>query len=177
MSTATFTMRKATTADIEELEKLVNLAYRGGQSTVEWKNEHHLVQGPRVTPDELNSALNTEGSIVVLACTEEGAAVGSVQIEKEGSDAIIGMLAVHPQFQNFGLGRKLLDKGAELAISDFSCTTAKMYVLTGRPELMAWYKKAGYEPTGERKPFFGPDSGLTPLIDDAHFVVVSKALS
>ena len=176
MTAKTFTVRRALPSDIDAIEALVNLAYRGGLSTVSWKNEHHLVQGARITEDELIDALSSDSSIILLACTEDGTIVGSVEIEKHGNDAHIGMLAVHPEYQNFGLGRKLLEAGGETAKTDFECSKAKMFVLCGRPELLAWYSKAGYEASGERQAFFGPESRLTPLIEDAHFVVVEKAL-
>ncbi len=177
MSIGTVTMRRANESDIPALETLVNLAYRGGEATVAWKNENHLVTGARVVPEELKDAISAENSTVHVASTADGDLIGCVQIEKEGSDAIIGMLSVHPKHQNIGLGRKLLQTGELVARIQFGCTVGKMYVLCGRPELMAWYAKVGYEPTGETKPFFGPETRLTALVDDAHFVVVAKQLA
>lgn len=174
---STVTMRRATESDIPALEALVNLAYRGGEATVAWKNENHLVKGARVVPEELKDAVSAANSAVFVASTAGGDLIGCVQIEKEDQDAIIGMLSVHPKHQNIGLGRKLLNAGELVARTEFGCTVGKMYVLCGRPELMAWYAKVGYHPTGETKPFFGPETRLTALVEDAHFVVVSKPLS
>lgn len=174
MDSSNLTFRKATSNDVAALEALVNLAYRGGEATVAWKNEHHLVTGARVTHEELVEAL--QNSVILLAVTADGGVVGCVQIETEGSEAVIGMLSVNPKFQNFGLGRRLLNEAATFAKNEQNCSVGKMFVLCGRPELMAWYAKCGYEPTGERKPFFGPETRLTALVDDAHFVVVSKKL-
>ena len=170
------TMRRAQESDIAALETLVNLAYRGGEATVAWKNENHLVTGARVVPEELKDAICLDNSAVFVASTTDGDLIGCVQIEKEGDDGIIGMLSVHPKHQNIGLGRKLLNAGELVAKTEFGCTTGKMYVLCGRPELMAWYAKVGYQPTGETKPFFGPETRLTALVDEAHFVVVAKPL-
>jgi len=168
----------ATLADIEQLEKLVNLAYRGGKSTVSWKNEDHLVEGPRIVPDDLRKYINAKDeSRILFLRNEENLIVGTVHIEKHGNEAHIGMLAVHPDFQNYGLGKKLLLLGEDCAVKIFNCTTGKMFVFGGREELLNWYKKMGYECTGETMPFFGPESGLKPKVENAHFVVVEKKLN
>ena len=169
---------RAGKADIDELERIVNLAYRGGQASVAWKNENHLVQGPRVTHEDLHKHLESTESTILLLRSETGELLGCVQIEHEPgeSEAHIGMLTVHPEYQNYGLGRMLLQRAGDFAKNDLACKKAKMCVFAGREELLAWYAKMGYEPTGEKMPFFGPESGLTPLVDNAHFVVVSKAL-
>lgn len=164
--------------DIVELENIVNLAYRGGQASVAWKNENHLVQGPRVTQDDLQKYMESDESTILLLRSDTGELLACVQIEhKQGqTEAHIGMLTVHPKYQNFGLGRRLLQLAGDFAKNDLACRKAKMCVFAGRQELLAWYAKMGYELTGEKMPFFGPESGLTPLVDNAHFVVVSKIL-
>ncbi len=172
-----FTTAKAGLSDIEELEKLVNLAYRGGKSTVAWKNEDHLVKGPRIVKADLESYLTRVGSTIMLVRSQSGMAVGTVHIEKHGDDAHIGMLSVHPEFQNYGLGKKLLELAAKLAREEYKCKKAKMFVFAGRNELLSWYARLGYEASGETMPFFGPESGLTPLVANPHFVVVVKKLA
>ena len=171
-----FKSSKATEADIDDLEKLVNLAYRGGKATVSWKNEDHLVEGPRIIKKDLQDYLQSKDSSILILRRTSNEIVGTVQVEKHGNDAHIGMLSVHPDFQNFGLGKQLLLLGEDCARSEFSCSTAKMFVLAGREELLAWYRKMGYELTGETMPFFGPESGLKPKVANAHFVVVAKNL-
>lgn len=172
-----FTTSTATLKDMSELEVLVNLAYRGGKSTVAWKNEDHLVEGPRIVPADLEKYINaTESSTILFLRDDKKLMVGTVHVEKHDDEAHIGMLAVHPDFQNFGLGKKLLHIGEDHARDFYKCKIGKMFVFAGREELLAWYRKMGYELTGETMPFFGPDSGLTPKVENAHFVVVSKNL-
>lgn len=162
--------------DIAELERLVNLAYRGGKSTVAWKNEDHLVEGPRIIPEDLEKYLKDKDSAILLVRAADDSIVGTVHVEKHDEEAHIGMLSVHPEFQNFGLGKKLLLLGEEYAKAKFNCSLAKMFVFAGREELLAWYRKMGYELTGDTMPFFGPESGLKPKVEGAHFVVVAKSL-
>ncbi len=175
--TISLVTNKATLADLGDLELVVNLAYRGGKATVAWKNEHHLVQGPRITLAELKTYIESADScILTLREKDSQKLVGCVQIERKTQEAHIGMLTVHPECQNLGLGKMLLLKAGDYAKNDFKCTIAKMCVLGGRVELLNWYKKMGYEETGESMPFFGPESGLTPLIENPHFIVVQKPL-
>lgn len=164
-------------ADIAEIMDVVNLAYRGGKASVAWKNENHLVQGPRIVREDLEKYISTAGSAILLLRTISGVLAGTVQIEKHADEAHIGMLSVHPEYQNFGLGKRLLLMGEDYASKNFHCKTGKMFVFGGRHELLAWYQKMGYESTGETKPFFGPESGLTPLVQNPHFVVVAKELN
>lgn len=171
-----FSLKSAELDDIPEVEKLVNLAYRGGLSSVAWKNEHHLVKGPRIVREDLCKYIQSEESKILLLRTVGGALVGTVHLEKHGDEVFIGMLAVHPEYQNLGLGKRLLGSAADVARDRFLCRTAKMFVFGGRNELLDWYRKMGYESTGETLPFFGPEAGLTALVEDPHFVVVSKAL-
>lgn len=161
--------------DAEALERLVNLAYRGGQSSVAWKNENHLVEGPRVSIKDLQKDLARKDSHILKLQNESGNIVACVQVECNGDEAHIGMLAVDPGQQNLGLGKKMLLLAEEFSIKEFSCSKGKMCVFAGRQELLAWYAKMGYRESGETIPFFGPESGLRPLVDNAHFVVVTKS--
>jgi ribosomal protein S18 acetylase RimI-like enzyme len=175
-TTDNFAISSATTKDIDDLEEVVNLAYRGGKSSVGWKNEHDLVKGPRIVKDDLEKYLSDANAEIILLRDTNGVLAGTVHVERHGNDAHIGMLSVHPEYQNLGLGKRLLLLGENLAREKFSCTVAKMFVFAGRNELLGWYRSIGYEETGETMPFFGPESGLTPLVANAHFVVVAKPL-
>lgn len=52
-----------------------------------------------------------------------------------------------------------------------------MKVVNVRDELIAWYGRRGYAPTGETAPFpYGDDRFGQPLRDDLSFVVLQKTL-
>ncbi|MBX9689747.1 MAG: GNAT family N-acetyltransferase [Candidatus Obscuribacterales bacterium] len=163
--------------DVDELEELVNLAYRGGKASVSWKNEHHLVQGPRISKADLKHYISEKDSAIYLCRNESRRILGAVHIEKHADQAHIGMLSVDPDYQNYGIGKKLLLFAGDFAREKLNCREAKMFVFAGREELLAWYQKMGYEATGETMPFFGPESGLRALVENAHFVVVRKNLA
>jgi ribosomal protein S18 acetylase RimI-like enzyme len=175
--------RLAKAVDLPAIEELVNLAYRGGMATVSWKNENHLVKGPRTTKADLEKIFANEQEWLIVAESEpaEGKAVGSiigcVLVQEAGEKmAEIGMLSVHPHYQDIGAGRFLLEAAEEYSRSQLQAKLAKMYVVSGRPQLLDWYERRGFTKTGELLPFFGPESGVVPLVDGTHLIVVSKQL-
>lgn len=164
------TLRSARTTDVPALEVLVQEAYRGGKSTVSWKNEHDRVAGPRTTPEELLNYIASDASNILILESENGVLAGCVCVEKHGADAHIGMLAVSPSFQNQGVARQLLMEAETHGQAEFGCTSGVMWVLSGRDELMEFYKRRGYERTGETVPF----PNVTLLKGDPFFCVIRK---
>lgn len=179
VSAPTINMRAARLTDVDALEKLVQLAYRGGKATVAWKNENHLVKGPRIEQAELKALVETDDANILIAEIAEQdrvLMVGCVLVEQHGEAAHIGLLAVNPDCQNMGLGKKLVQAGEEHAANHFNCSVAKMFVLNGRDELLGWYKRLGYAETGVTEPFPGAETGLTAIDTNAYFTEISKTL-
>lgn len=173
------TFQKAQLDDVSELERIVHLAYRAKISKVNWKNEGHLVAGPRIEFAELQALIESENAYLLTARMSSGSAesiAGCVLVEHYGDEVHIGLLAVNPDFQNLGLGKLLVKEAERAAVSVFNCKTAKMFVLSGRPELLDWYRRLGYLPTGKTKSFPGPGSGLTSLQSNPFFNEISKSL-
>lgn len=170
-------LRKADSGDIDRLEELVQLAYRGGKAAVAWKNEDHMVSGPRITKPELTAMIACQTAHILVFAAENETILGCVLVEEhEDGQAHVGMLAVSPDCQNMGLGKKLIKAAEDYAKNQLLCRKTKMCVLSGRPELLGWYKSLGYEETGENTPFPGPESGLTPAQEGAHFIGIGKDL-
>ena len=178
MQTA-ITFRHATLADAAALVPVVNRAYRGGLATVPWKNENHLVSGPRIDVPEVEQRIGGDNSRIVVAeivKDNKPLLIGCVHVERHGAEAHIGLLSVDPDCQNMGLGKQLITQGELCAREFFKCEKALMYVLSGRPELLDWYVRVGYTPTGETEPFPADEGGWKTRDEDAHFVVISKGL-
>jgi ribosomal protein S18 acetylase RimI-like enzyme len=171
--------RAATLADVAQLEPLIRFAYRGGKETVSWTNEHKLVKGPRISEPELREIISSSDK-AILVCEEQRDSrrilLGCIQVEHDGDEAYIGMLAVDPDRQSSGIGKLLLQSAETYATGVFGCSTAKMWILAGRDELMAWYVRMGYAETGETEPFLPPESGVEALVDNLHFLVIKKEL-
>ncbi len=170
--------RLAEEADAAELRDLVHLAYRGGKSTVPWKNEHEFVDGERISKEELERLITSSTSRLIVLETarneDSRRIVGCVLIEdsEEEHDAHIGLLTVHPDFQNLGLGKTLLNKAEEFSRRELGARTATMWVLSARAGLLKWYASQGYNETGETEPF--PENEETCLYPDPFFRVIKK---
>lgn len=169
-------IRPCTHADIAPVVELVQYAYRGGKSSQrQWTGEEHLVRGPRITPEGLAELIDAKDSVVLLF-ERDGRIVGCIHCDKKGADGHIAMLAVDPDDQSGGAGRALMQAAEEHARTKYGATCMVGEVISGRPELMNWYERLGYKPTGETAPFLGPEHGVTPLVEGLHFVLISKVL-
>src|SRR6185312_12691013 len=95
-----------------------------------------------------------------------------VQLEKKAADCYLGMLTVNPLLQNQGWGKKLLSLSETFARNTWNCSSVSMNVITTREELLQWYFRHGYKPTGKKKPFpmDDPRAGI-PLVDFIEFYV------
>lgn len=165
----------ANLSDIETLVEVVQLAYRGGLATVDWKNENHLVTGPRIDSAKMKALIEGDDTYV-LKIEHEGKLAGCVLIEVEGDACVIGMLSVHPEMQNLKLGKRLVQDAETFAKSEIGSKEARMYVLSQRAELLEWYQRLGYEKNGERKEFPAEEEGSKPVDKDTYLAVICKKL-
>ncbi|ADB39286.1 GNAT family N-acetyltransferase [Spirosoma linguale] len=147
----TFTISAATGQDIPALNQLVNSAYRGDSSRKGWTTEADLLDGIRTSEESLQ-AIFANPNAQILKYEEEDQLLGCVYLEQKGNDLYLGMLTVSPDAQGSGIGKQLLRAAEDLAIAR-KCRAITMTVITQRHELIAWYERRGYRPTGETQPF------------------------
>jgi ribosomal protein S18 acetylase RimI-like enzyme len=168
--------RYATPADCAAIVALVESAYRGGSSRAGWTTEADLLGGQRTDADEI-AAILAEPHARLLLALDGGEILGCVLLRREREGAYLGMLAVRPQLQGGGLGKRLLGEAEARARSDLGATRIRMTVIEQRKELIAWYERRGYANTGRTEPFpYGnPRFGL-PKRDDLRFVVLAKVI-
>ena len=166
-----FVFRAATLADVATLHPLIERAYRGETAKAGWTHEADLLFDTRTSAEEL-SALIADPDRVILLAHKDGALIGCVQVARVGDDrTYLGMLTVEPTLQASGLGRRLLAAAETEAVARFAARRMEMTVIHRRAELIAWYKRRGYRPTGETRPF--PVDPPRPELD---FVVLEKGL-
>ncbi len=138
--------------DARALATLVNSAYRGETSKLEWTSEAHLLEGIRIDEAELNSYFARPEITILKYIKDNGEIIGCVYLEKTANQRLyLGMLSVNPLLQNGSIGRQLLAAADEHAQA-LGCTHIKISVITTRHELIAWYQRRGYMPTGETIP-------------------------
>lgn len=135
---------RAKRSDIPKLVELVNLAYRSGQG---WTNEATLVAGDRITAEQLKAIIDMPVTILMMLKNEQ--IIGCVQIEHQYDYGYIGMLTTHPELQNQGIGKALLQAAEQYLYEQFSVNTIKMSVLSARHELISFYQRQGYQLTTE----------------------------
>jgi GNAT superfamily N-acetyltransferase len=170
------TFRSATPDDVPAIVALVESAYRGESSRAGWTTEADLLDGQRTDAGSVAALLADPDGRIVLA-TEGDAVVGSAHLARSGDRAWFGMFAVRPTRQRVGLGHALLAECERIVRDEWRLARLAMSVIWTRAELIDWYRRRGYAPTGETRPFpYGdPRFGL-PKRDDLHFVVLQKDL-
>jgi len=165
---------KATLHDVSPLTILINSAYRGETSKKGWTTEANLLEGKRTNEQELNEILQDEKS-TILKFTEDKQILGCVLLIEKESKLYLGMLTVDPELQNSGIGKKLLAE-ADLHAHKLGLSKIVMTVISAREELIAWYKRHGFEDTGEREAFPVSDIHI-PIVDQKlEFMVLEKTI-
>lgn len=139
--------------DISLLVTLMDSAYRGEGAKQGWTSEADLFIGNKRTDENTVSKLMTKPGAVFLKYTNEMDIIeGCVFLHKKESRLYLGMFSVSPSVQGKGIGKKLLAAADEYA-KEQNCDVIYMTVITVREDLIAWYKKNGYERTGKVLPF------------------------
>lgn len=169
--------RVATADDIPALLALVQSAYRGEPSRVGWTTEAGLLSGQRTDAAGVAAALAEGAVLVVDGDGADGGLLACCQLVEHPGHAYFGMFAVQPGQQGAGVGDALLRCAEQYAQQQFGAAVMEMTVIGQRSELIAWYVRRGYTPTGETRPFpYGDERFGIPLRDDLHFVVLRKPL-
>lgn len=140
-------IRKATIEDVVEIAGLVNGAYRPQPGYEGWTHESSLVSGERINANQVADLLSDSVILAGLHCSK---IVACIQIMSEGNDAYIGMLAVEPDRQTFGLGTMMLMEAETYAKSSLGATEFMLVVIRARNELVEFYRRRGYQETGKR---------------------------
>jgi len=141
-TTIATSVRRAQPSDATALATLVNRAY---------EIEEFFVEGERTTADEIARLIRSGGFLVL----EYGGGLGAAILyqgpgERPGtpaSHAYFGMLAVLPELQGMGLGRRLVQVAEAMAEAS-GASSMTLRVINLREELSRWYKSLGYREVG-----------------------------
>ena len=139
--------------DIPALIALLNTAYRGESSKQGWTTEADIIAGDKRTDEtNLRDIMEQAGSIFLQYLNDQSQIIGCVNLQQHGNKIYLGMFSVYPRLQGAGIGKEMLQAADEYA-RHLNCSTIYMSVISVRTALINWYKRHGYEETGERKPF------------------------
>ena len=170
------TFRRARPEEAGLVVSLTNSAYRGDSSRAGWTTEADLLDGQRTDLEEILSLINGQDSFILL-CLRGREIVGSVNLQKEGESAYLGMLVVQPTLQARGIGKELIRAAETEAGREWSIARMTMTVISFRPELVAYYERRGYRLTGYSKPFPEHTRGGIPRVDGLKLDVMEKDLT
>jgi GNAT superfamily N-acetyltransferase len=135
-----FRLEKARHDQAQAIADLVNLAYRGETG---WTRETHLIQGDRTNRQEVETAMtHPRGYFFIVNHPQKLASC--IYIVKENDYANIGFFSVHPNLQGKGLGKYVLEQAETFALSTLGLHKFVMFVISQRPELIAFYQRRGY---------------------------------
>lgn len=138
---------KATTADIPALNKLINSAYRGEESKKGWTTEEEILGGIRIDEPGLAGYFKQNNISILKYTDHNGHILGTVNLEVKKPELYLGMFAVSPVSQGKGIGKLLLTEAEAFALKN-ECSHIAITVISTRIELIAWYERHGYVPTG-----------------------------
>ena len=141
------TFRIANESDAQVIAELVNRAYRPAYGAAGWTHESDLVVGDRTNPDQVTETITRPDSVILVGLNDSKI-VACVHIEKEGGNSHIGMLAVTPTLQGAGAGKRILTQAESYALEIFGSEKFSMVVVSSRRELISFYLRRGYQPTG-----------------------------
>ena len=171
------TFRAATPADVRAVVSLIQSAYRGEEALRGWTTEAELVDGQRTTTEEVAGIVTRNGGRVLLA-EQGGTMIACCRLERRPDATVyLGMLAVRPERQSGGVGRAVMQEAERVARDEWGARRMQMQVISIRHELIAWYRRLGYEDTGETQPFPYDDPTDVPRRPGLEFVMLTKTLT
>lgn len=154
--------RYATSKDISELVRVINLAYRV---------EDFFIDGSRTNAVDVKSRLETRGACFIVVDSDNGDALAAAVFvdvhERRGHFAV---LSVDPVYQGRGLARLLIE-AVEEHCREAGCNTLDIEVVNLRLELPAFYTRFGFTQSGTA---IFPDTEK--LTRDAHLILMAKPL-
>ena len=174
--TAAFALkfRPAGATDVAAVVALVESAYRGDSGRRGWTTESDLLDGHRTDVEAVAALLQQPDDCVLLA-EAAGALIASCHVQRQGEWGYFGMFAVDPARQGAGVGKRVLAEAERVVRERWHCRGMRMTVIEQRPELLAWYQRRGYQPTGEYEPFpYGDERFGVPRRDDLRFAVLTR---
>ncbi|NII25899.1 GNAT family N-acetyltransferase [Pseudoflavitalea sp. X16] len=167
-----FSISVVTENDIPAVTQVVNSAYQGEPGSRSWTSESHLVAGQRTTENILRDLIAQPPVTMLKYTNEQGEVLGCVLLEQKDGTLYLGMLSVSPQAQALGIGSKLLQQGEAFA-REHQYHSVTITVINLRHELIDWYRRKGFVPTGKLEPFSNKSSAARA---DFSFMEMKKEL-
>ncbi|KAJ5516331.1 hypothetical protein N7527_007891 [Penicillium freii] len=169
--------RVATVQDAAPLQQLVESAFRAEDSRKDWTDDLGLSSSFRLDIQEIVAMITKPDSVMLMATNDQNTLVGSIGTSKrDANHARLFMLAVDTSQQRGGIGRQVLAYAEDYSQRTWGVTTLGLNALSNRQQLISWYSRRGYKPTGETSPFPREKFENLVLPGDLCFVEFEKVL-
>ena len=169
--------RIAGLSDAEAVCSLVNSVYRGENSKKGWTTEAYMLGGIRIDTKSVIKIINKDSNVIILALLDNNLVVGCVHLETKENRCHLGMLSVDVNYQDKGIGKKIMDYSEGYAKYELECDIMEMKVIGQRKELIDFYIRRGYKITGESEPFLLNTHFGEPKTSDLYFEYLTKELT
>lgn len=129
-------LRAMTPEDIDDVDRVWLAAFATPEEEPRERSERE-VRDERARHEHLLTN-DPEGSIVAVS---EGRVIGLAQAHRRGPVFVLAMLAVDPDFQNEGVGHRLLDR-----VLSYGADAGAAYIFSSRdPRAVYRYVRAGFD--------------------------------
>ncbi len=129
-------------ADINDCEEIINVQKAAFLGQAKIYNDYNLPPLLQ-TVEDFKKEFN---NFVILKATEGNRITGSIRAHEKDKTCFISRLIVHPDYQNKGLGAKLLI-GMENIFKEKHITTFKLFTGEKSKRNLYLYQKHGYKIT------------------------------
>ncbi|KAJ5102628.1 hypothetical protein N7532_003157 [Penicillium argentinense] len=176
-TTSNLAFSTAGTGDAGRIQQLIQSAFRAEDNREGWVAD--LALNSRFTVDigHIEQTITQPESDFLIATDSNGKLVATVGVSKrEPGYGRIFMLAVDQRSQCGGLGREVLTYAEKYCQQIWGISKLGLDALSTRQALISWYRRRGYLPTQETKPFpreMYPDLALP---EDLCFVQFEKEI-
>jgi ribosomal protein S18 acetylase RimI-like enzyme len=170
------TFRSAGLADAEAVVSLIESAYRGMESRRGWTTEADFLDSRRTSIEAIMQIITAPGSRMLVAETA-GQLIGCCHVQsRTAGEAYLGLVSVRPHLQDRGVGRTIVANAEREARARWGAKQMRLRVIRQRVELIAWYERLGYQPTGETLPFPYDNPSVIATRSDLDFVLLAKPI-
>jgi ribosomal protein S18 acetylase RimI-like enzyme len=180
MATVDLKYRVAKAEDAPFLKDMVEAGFRASDSRVGWTGDlPQLNENFSMNINAIVAEINNPDGAVAIAtdASSNDAIVACFTLGKKGHDfARFGWFVVAKEYQQRGIGRKILNHAEEYARKTWNISKMELSALSNRQELIAWYMRNGYEKTGVTEPFPVAAHPVKNLPEDLCFVMLEKVL-
>ncbi len=163
-------------ADAEAVVALIESTYRGVESRRGWTTEADLFDSRRTSNEAIAEIITAPDSRMLVAETD-GQLIGCCHVQsRTAREAYLGLVSVRPHLQDRGVGRTIVAEAEREARTRWGAQLMRLRVIRQRVELIAWYERLGYQPTGETQPFPYDNPSVIATRSDLDFVLLAKPI-